>query len=57
MTPATTIALQIALKEKIRRREELNEMAQQYRLRADIIVNDEITALSDEIRQLQADLE
>lgn len=57
MNGATKAALQIALNEKIKRREQLIDMADQYQKRAQVILHEECEALNDEIRQLQADLE
>jgi hypothetical protein len=56
MNEATKIALQISLNEKIKRREQLIEMAEQYKKRAQVILHEECEFLNDEIRQLQADL-
>lgn len=57
MNEATKIALQISLNEKIKRREQLIEMAAQYIARGEKIKSEEIPIFDDEIRQLQADLE
>lgn len=51
------IALQMALNEKINKRKQLSETAEQYELRAKIIRENEIPEFDDQIRALQADLD
>ena len=57
MNEASKAALQIMLNEKIKKREQIKEMAEQYEIRAKIIRTEEVIQLDEEIRQLQADLE
>ena len=57
MNNSVKVALQVALREAIQRREQLQEMAAQYILRADKIRTEEIPEFDVTIRELQAELD
>ena len=56
LTESSKAALRIALNENTARKEQLKSMAEQYRLRAQVIERDEIPEIENKIHEIMSDL-